>query len=176
MKKNLFLLFVVIVSCSSPEREVRTYLEENAPQLSSLEIMEVEVDSTYSPIVDLQRAQSMCSDIKLAIIKAWTDTDEKESFNIVSRVEDSLSESFDMIEDIVLSVEMVLNAKNLNPGNHNTTGVLAKYRIDGQLRTDWFYYGSNGIYNSTIEIEREYNYLVEDLMNLRKEISFMKRH
>ena len=176
IKKILVLLFIVIASCSSPEGDVRTYLKETAPQLSSLEIMEVEVDSTYSPIIDLQRAQRMCSEIKNTITKAWADTDETTSYKVVTRVEDSLSGKFDTIQDIAFNAEMVLNSKNLNLGDHNTTGVLAKYRINGQLRTDWFYYGINGIYNSTIDVEREYNYLMEDMIDLENDISFKKRN
>ena len=36
--------------------------------------------------------------------------------------------------------------------------------------------GNNGIYNSTIDVEREYNYLMEDMIYLADEISFKKRN
>ena len=36
--------------------------------------------------------------------------------------------------------------------------------------------GNNGIYSSTIDVEREYNYLMEDMIYLADEISFKKRN
>ncbi len=181
MKKVvLFVITIMLVSCDSAEKDVRDYIEKNAATLVSLDIIEIsEMDSVYYPLPDLYKAQTLNSEIGLIITAAWDEASDKTYRAKIDFVVDSLARDIDAVDSIFKNAERILRMKEFKPAvaSYNAKGVKAKCRINGLLRTDWFYYGDDGnIIGSTIEIEGEYKNLSEAISLREKNVKHMRKY
>lgn len=178
-KALLFLIVIGLCSCTDTvKREVQRYLENNVAFLESLEIMEVsEIDSAYNPTISLIGASILNSTSLSKVYSAYEYEDYTESLDRFNFVLDSLSGSFDAIDSVLMNTERLFRFMefDIDATSPNAKGVKVKYRINGLLRTDLFYYGSTGITGSTIEAEKLYRELSEEVLNRRKEIREIQR-
>lgn len=181
MKKVIlfFTVFALLYSCSNPENDIEKYLKENTPMLNSLEFVEVsEIDSVYSPLDELFGASLWCTEARSVILKAWGNSTEYNFKEKVSAVEDSLKAGYDRVMEILINTERVLNMRefDVDVDTHNRRGIKAKYRINGRLRTDWFYYDKDGeIHSSTIDVERYYKDISDCIIEYGDDVRNYKR-
>lgn len=181
MKKIIlsFTVLAILCSCSNPQNDIKKYLEKNTSVLNSLEFIEVaDVDSVYSPFRELISASVWCSAAKSEISRSWSESTEDNFREKALALEDSLKGEYDRVIEILLNAERVLNTKefNLEVAPHNRIGVKAKYRVNGRLRTDWFYYEKDGtIQSSTIDIERMYRNISDCILEYNADIRKYKR-
>lgn len=180
MKKALLFLIVIgLCSCTDKvEKEVQRYLENNVPFLESLELLEAsEIDSVYDPTISLMRASRLNSEALSKVYSAYEYEDYAESLNRFNFVLDSLGESFDAIDSVLMNTERLFRLLEFDIGatSPNAKGIKVKYRINGLLRTDLFYYGSTGITGSTLEVEKRYKELGEEILGRKKEIGDIRK-
>lgn len=181
MKKVvLFVITIMLVSCDSAEKDVRDYIEKNAATLISLDIIEIsEMDSVYNPFWDLQEAITANINIDTKILEAWNNASEHNYRTKIDFTVDSLKEAIKAVDSALLNAERVLRMKefNIEAAPYNAVGVKAKYRINGLLKTDWFYYDGDGsIVRSTVDVEEKYNDLGEAIALREKDIKFLGSH
>ena len=178
-KALLFLIVIGLCSCTDTvKREVQRYLENNVAFLGSLEILEAsDIDSVYNPSLNLLWASILNSEALSKVYSVYDYEDYAESLDRFNFVLDSLSESFDAIDSVLMNTERLFRFMefDIDATSPNAKGVKVKYRINGLLRTDLFYYSSTGITGSTIEAEKLYRELSEKVLNRRKEIRDIQR-
>lgn len=182
MMKKVILFFItsiLLYSCSNPEKDIKAYLEKSAPVLNSLEFMEVsDVDSVYDPYFDLNDIWLLSMGYREAVSKAMYEYDGESYKDRANFVTDSLKAMYDSITDCLITVEATMNLKALNnyyQAPMNSRGIKAKFRLNGQLRDDIFYYSGDRIIRSSIETYKLYKNVGNSLKEAEEDMSFYKK-
>ena len=159
--RNTLLLFGVLIatSCSSPKEDVENYIRNEHPLVQSLEIIEIgKIDSMRST-----NKQVLAANLLAYMIMDKSDYIEPHRY--ASRgtydVPDSLYSQYDLVDSICTETMLYIDFNGHLERPYNTLGVEAKYRLNGNLYEDVFFYDNNGgISHSKRNIHKNFKELV----------------
>jgi hypothetical protein len=147
MKKVIFTVVIAslfLCSCDSRKRDIEAYLKKNEPVFHSLEIIEVsKLENIYSPFdyamsLTLQYAKIL-SEMSSLHTSALEATSKKETLRLLDEAI-TVGHSIDSIVHVLfVEIDYPILAKK----PHNRTGCKAKYRLNGVLKENTFYYNRN---------------------------------
>lgn len=171
MKKALvigsvvILLSIIVLSfmanASSPiEKDVRRYLEEKEKYIVALEILEVsDVVDMYSPFENI-------------LGHHWILMDASEKSNY-GKIKPEYEKDFLRVEEFINEIEPIIGLKYYTNSvrSANRRGVICKYRLNGILEENAFYYENN---NSKIghdfkAIEKIYSSLLDTYFEVKRD-------
>ena len=192
MKKKFagitFVLLCMMCSmCSNPEKMIEKYLQDHEQILNSLEFIEVsEIDSMYSPFNELReltiRYAETSSKISKYINQAWHSHSEKECLIYLDSAYNHSKIETAFLDSIATDYFEAVDFPSLCLENPNYRAVKAKYRINGILKEDYFYFErneKNSIGHSSIDNKRYCREIIEYLREIRekeREIPDKKRN
>lgn len=171
MKKTIIVSIIIILisivglsfmanSISPIERDIKRYIEENEKYVKSLEILEVsDIMDMYSPFVNIIGMHSMLMNIS-------TESN-------YGKIKPEYEKKFLRVEEFINEIEPIIILKYYTNSIRRTNrkGVICKYRINGILEENAFYYENN---NSKIghdfkTIERVYSSLLDTYFKVKRD-------
>ena len=154
--KRLILLLSVFASFLSCEQNskiqvqklVEDYMNEHYSPLAPFVVTEVsEIDSLYSPFMELASLSLQYSELDLAAVKAWNQLDKcssKKEFNkMKEELLDGLQTKYDELSSVCAKLMFGLDHPELKP-EKNRTGVKATYQAGGQVNDGYFFFNTDG--------------------------------
>ena len=155
MKRIVFFVFFCIClnSCGNdnPAKDVEKYINDNAEYLTSLEIIDVsEKDSVYFPydLIKNVTAGSIAAKYEMTEKRreAWERKDKKEILRLLR--EASNNETLKLVRKDFLKLDskmkLIGSPQLFNSDEKSTIGVHCDYRLNGEKKSDWFYYDNDG--------------------------------
>jgi hypothetical protein len=147
MKKIIFTAIIAslcLSSCDSRKRDIEAYLKKNEPVFHSLEIIEVsKSESIYSPFdyamsLTFQYVEILSEMTKLQT-SALEASSKKETLKLLDEAI-TVGHSIDsLVHELLIEIDYPILAKK----PHNRVGCKAKYRLNGILTENTFYYNRN---------------------------------
>jgi hypothetical protein len=175
MKKIIFTAVIsslLLCSCDSRKKDIESYLKKNEPVFHSLEIIEIsKLESVYSPFeyamgITMLYAETFTkmSSIHLSALKA---TSKKETLRLLDE-SITVGHSIDsMVHELFVEIDYPILTKKV----HNRMGCKAKYRLNGVLTENTFYYNRNeNTIGHTDEDIREYGDKIVEYMKKRNDL------
>lgn len=147
MKKIITLITLICLYGCAPSK-IESYLKENEPNLTTLEILEEsEIDSIYSPYEKLMELSYGCMDLNTKMSELHSLAFEAKSKNESILLLDSAISIYEIEhENIKTSVYDNLSAVDypiISKLPKNMNCIQVKYRIDGALTEQRFYFNKD---------------------------------
>lgn len=154
MKRIVFLLAIgaLFMACTNPKEQskklVEEYMNEHYAILAPITVTEIsDIDSLYTPFMEMASLTLQFSDLDLAAVKAYNQIDgcktRKEFYQKKTELLDSLQAQYDNLSETLSKIMFGLDHPDISP-KKNRTGVKATYSAMGKVNEGFFFFNADG--------------------------------
>ena len=148
----LIALAVLLIACTNPKEQpkrlVEAYMNEHYAPLAPISVTEIsDIDSLYSPFLELASLLMQFSDLDLAAVKACNQIEacksRREFYQKKVELLEGLQSQYDNLSATLNNIMFGLDHPDINP-EKNRIGVKATFTVKNKVNDGYFFFNMDG--------------------------------